>query len=344
MVDHQEARKITAKQMALVNRRVRSMQRLYDTLAHKMNNLSRTPRTQPMFDEFNTINLQGLVTLEQCDVVQEVIDRLLHLADTVLALNPYLVDIHSRSTRRKNLGDIQLDQNGTTIRLSDFFTIRGTTRAAREETVKRLLNDWLYEANESLNRKVQFAEMNLASIRKSKLKLPGTAFLRLLAILGFVGLVGALLLLSRYTPWRLGSIAGNDAYITGTLYLAVIAVGLACLTYEHARNFPLQFTKSYERELSAAKRAKEMLLSRREKLERLLLRKARSGGRVNESLRLFTIASPNHSSDAKARAYLFQESTFYKKHYGFGLFIVNLLVLLSLAATGYLAYLYFLPA
>lgn len=344
MVDHLEAKRITSRQMSLVNRRVRSMQRSYDILSHKINNLSRTPRTQPLIDEFNSINLQALVTLEQCDAVQDSMDRLTQHADTVLALNPYLVDIHSRNTRRKNLGDIQLDQNGATIRLSDFLSIRGTTREAREETMKRLLNDWLYEANESLHRKVQFAEMNLASIRKSKLKLPWPFFLRILATLALFGLIAAILLLPEFASWRSGVFTGHDRFVTVALYLAVVAFGLACIACTHAKNFPLQFAKVYERELTAAKRAKEQLLSRREKLERLLLRKARSGGRVNESFRLFTIYSPRLAADNKAKSYLFQESTFYKKHYGLALFLSNTIILASLLVTAFVGYLYFFAA
>lgn len=345
MIDHYEAQRITGKEMAVVNRRVRSMQNTYDTLAHKMNNLTRNARTQPLIDEFNSINLKGLVTLEQCDAVQNILEHLSQNIDSVLALNPYLVDVHSKMTRRKTLGDIQLDQNGTTIRLSDFLTIKGVSRDAREDTIKRYLNDWLYEANEMLNRKVQMAEMNLSSIRKSKLRLPFLSFFRLTAVIVFVVVIGAVFFLPEFAAWRTGTqTTGNLRFVSVVIYLSTLAMAVSSLMATHAANFPLQFTKLYERELKNAKKAKDLLLSRREKLERLLLRKARSGGKVNDSLRSFTILSATMASDGKAKQYLFRESIYYKKRFGLWVALSNLLVIITLAATGLLTFLVFFSA
>lgn len=345
MIDHYEAQRITSKEMALVNRRVRAMQHTYDLLSHKMNNLTRNARTQPLIDEFNSINLKGLVTLEQCDHAQNILDHLLQNIDNVLALNPYLVDVHSRMTRRKTLGDIQLDQNGTFMRLNDFLTIKGMSREAREDTVKRYLNDWLYEANDMLNRKVSMAEMNLSSIRKSKLKLPSLSFWSFISFIVTLGLFGAVLLLPEFAAWRTSPITtGDNRFVTLALYATTLSLAISSWLRAHATNYPLQFTKSYERELKNARKAKDQLLSRREKLERLLLKKARSGGKVNDSLRTFTILSSGGATDGKAKAYLFRESTYYRQRFGFFIFLTNLLVLLSSVVVAGVIYLFFFAA
>jgi len=345
MIDHYEAQRITSKEMGLVNRRVRAMQHTYDLLAHKMNNLTRNARTQPLIDEFNSVNLKGLVTLEQCDSAQNILDHLLQNIDNVLALNPYLVDVHSRMTRRKTLGDIQLDQNGTYMRLNDFLTIKGMSREAREETVKRYLNNWLYEANDMLNRKVSMAEMNLSSIRKSKLKLPSLSFWHFISAVVTLAFFAAVLLLPEFATWRTTPVAsGNARFVTVAVYATTIGFVISAWLKSHAANFPLQFTKSYERELKNAQRAKDQLLSRREKLERLLLKKAHSGGKVNDSLRTFTILSSGGASDGKAKAYLFRESTYYRQRYGFFIFLTNVLVLLSTAVVAGVIYLFFFAA